>query len=90
MIGKKEKTRESILNASYTLFAKKGFKQVTMKDVCEVTGMSRGGLYSHFSGTEKLFEALLEKLTEKSEMDFGGEIEKGTSAVKQVREKLCL
>ena len=65
MIGKKEKTRESILNASYTLFAKKGFKQVTMKDVCEVTGMSRGGLYSHFSGTEKLFEALLEKLTEK-------------------------
>ena len=88
MIGKKEKTRESILNASYTLFAKKGFKQVTMKDVCEVTGMSRGGLYSHFSGTEKLFEALLEKLTEKSEMDFQGEIEKGTSAVKILEKAL--
>ena len=88
MIGKKEKTRESILNASYTLFAKKGFKQVTMKDVCEVTGMSRGGLYSHFSGTDKLFEALLEKLTEKSEMDFQGEIEKGTSAVKILEKAL--
>ncbi len=39
--------------------SEKGFKRVTMKDVCEVTNMSRGGLYSHFSGTDKLFEALL-------------------------------
>ena len=82
MIGKKEKTRESILNASYTLFAKKGFKQVTMKDVCEVTGMSRGGLYSHFSGTDKIFEAVLEKITEISATDFQTEIKEGTSAVK--------
>ena len=44
MAAKGEKTRESILNASYALFAKKGFKQVTMKDVCDVTNMSRGGL----------------------------------------------
>ena len=53
-----------------------------MKDVCEVTGMSRGGLYSHFSGTDKLFEAVLEKITEKSATDFQTEIKEGTSAVK--------
>ena len=53
-----------------------------MKDVCEVTGMSRGGLYSHFSGTDKLFEAVLEMITEKSATDFQTEIKEGTSAVK--------
>ena len=82
MPTKRERTRISILNAAYPLFAEKGFKQVTMKDVCEVTGMSRGGLYSHFSGTDKLFEALLEHITETDAMDFSSETEKGTSAVK--------
>ena len=82
MATKRERTRESIIQESYTLFADKGFKQVTMKDVCEVTGMSRGGLYSHFSGTDKLFEAVLEKITEKSATDFQTEIKEGTSAVK--------
>ena len=52
-----------------------------MKDVCEITGMSRGGLYSHFSGTDKLFEAVLETITEKSEIDFKKEIDKGASAM---------
>ena len=82
MAGKREKTRELILDATYSLFAEKGFKQVTMKDVCEITGMSRGGLYSHFSGTDKLFEAVLEKITENSATDFQTEIKEGTSAVK--------
>ncbi len=88
MAGKREKTRELILDASYSLFAEKGFKQVTMKDVCEVTGMSRGGLYSHFSGTDELFEAVLERMTEKSSMDFQEEIKKGTSAVEILEKAL--
>ena len=69
MANKGEKTREMILARAYKLFAEKGFKQVTMKDVCEVTNMSRGGLYSHFSSTGELFEALLEVITQNDEMD---------------------
>ncbi len=90
MATKRERTREYIINESYSLFAVKGFKQVTMKDVCEVSGMSRGGLYSHFSGTDKLFEAVLEKITEESAMDIQGEIEKGISAVKILEKALDL
>ena len=80
MATKGEKTREFILDESYALFAEKGFKQVTMKDVCEVTNMSRGGLYSHFSSTSQLFEALLERMTESDEMDFKGQIKDGVPA----------
>lgn len=88
MPAKREKTREAIIDASYELFSRKGFKQVTMKDVCEVTGMSRGGLYSHFSGTDELFEALLAKITENSAIDFQEEIKKGTSAMKILKKVL--
>ena len=80
MATKGEKTRDSILDASYKLFAEKGFKQVTMKDVCDITDMSRGGLYSHFSSTSQLFEALLEKITEKDAMNFQARIKEGKSA----------
>ncbi|MBR3102430.1 MAG: TetR/AcrR family transcriptional regulator [Lachnospiraceae bacterium] len=90
MAGKREKTRNAILDESYALFAKKGFKQVTMKDVCEVTGMSRGGLYSHFSGTDKLFAALLERIMENSIMDFQTEIEKRSSATEILDRTLSL
>ena len=90
MATKGEKTRESILDASYALFAKKGFKQVTMKDVCEATNMSRGGLYSHFSGTDQLFEALLEKMSKMSATDFEDAIRKGSSATKILEDALKL
>ena len=88
METKKERTREAIIKESYALFAGKGFKQVTMKDVCEITGMSRGGVYSHFSGTDELFEAVLERITQKSSMDFQDEIKKGTSAVEILEKAL--
>ena len=52
-----------------------------MKDVCEATNMSRGGLYSHFSGTDRLFEALLERISEKPYPDLQSQISKGMSAV---------
>ena len=90
MATKGERTRESILNAAYALFAKKGFKQVTMKDVCEVTNMSRGGLYSHFSSTSQLFEALLERITEKDALDFREQMKRGASATAILEEALML
>ncbi len=80
MAGKADRTREQILDKAQSLFAEKGFKQVTMKDVCQITGMSRGGLYSHFSSTAEIFEALLEKMTSNDAMDFRGMINEGVSA----------
>ena len=81
MHSKKERTRELILKKSYELFAQNGFKQITMKDVCEATGLSRGGLYSHFAGTAQIFEAILEVLNQKDAMNFGKEMSDGMSAI---------
>lgn len=43
---------------TYELFAREGFNKITMKDICEATGMSRGGLYSHFGSTREVFDSI--------------------------------
>lgn len=88
--SKKERTREHILEVSYRLFAKNGFNKVTMKDICEATNLSRGGLYSHFSSTRELFEAILEKINQKDEMNFQEEMERGVSATQILQNALVL
>lgn len=80
MASKKERTRKYILERSHKLFAKKGFNAVTMKDVCEATNLSRGGLYSHFSSTQELFKAVIEELNKQDEVNFTEEMEKGIPA----------
>ena len=53
------KTREKIRQEAYRLFAQKGFQAVTMTDICEKTGLSRGGLYRYYSGTDQIFSEIL-------------------------------
>lgn len=52
---KGEKTKQEICQKAYQLFAEKGFKDVTMKDICELAGLSRGGLYRHYESTRQIF-----------------------------------
>ena len=53
-----EETRRHIKRNAYSLFAAKGFKQVTMKDICEAAKLSRGGLYCHYESTSQIFQAV--------------------------------
>ena len=88
MAAKGEKTREFILDSSYALFAQKGFKSVTMKDICEATGMSRGGLYSHFASTKEIFEAMITRMTGNDADNLYSDMEKGISAVTILKKTL--
>lgn len=48
-------TREHILEVSFKLFLQKNFKEVTMKDIVEETGLSKGAFYHYFESKEALF-----------------------------------
>lgn len=54
--------RQLIIDQASEVFAQKGYKNVTMKDIVEACQISRGGLYLYFSSTEELLLAVLEKL----------------------------
>ncbi len=62
---KGEKTKQDIREKAYQLFAQKGFKEVTMKDICELTGLSRGGLYRHYESTEQIFLEIVNAFSDK-------------------------
>lgn len=62
MATKGDQTKQWICHKTYELFVNKGFKSVTMKDVCEATELSRGGLYRHFSSTEDIFMTIIDAM----------------------------
>jgi TetR/AcrR family transcriptional regulator, transcriptional repressor for nem operon len=53
-------TRQHILVVSLQLFLQKSFKEVTLKDIVEKTGLSKGAFYHYFESKEKLFEQVIE------------------------------
>lgn len=66
---KGDKTRQVIREKAYQLFAQKGFKEVTMKDICELTGLSRGGLYRHYESTEQIFLEIINAFSDSQEKE---------------------
>lgn len=52
--------REHILNTSLMLFLQKNFKEVTMKEIVEHTGLSKGAFYHYFSSKEQVFEEVMD------------------------------
>ncbi|KES04003.1 TetR family transcriptional regulator [Streptomyces toyocaensis] len=52
------RTRARLLDAAFTVFAAKGFGHVSIEEVCEAAGYTRGAFYSNFAGLDELFFAL--------------------------------
>jgi TetR/AcrR family transcriptional repressor of uid operon len=56
-----EDRRRQILDAAALCFARRGFHQATMKDICEEAAMSPGSVYRYFAGKDDLIAALVER-----------------------------
>lgn len=59
MGDKSQQKKSYIVEIARGVFAAKGYKEVTMKDIVEACDISRGGLYLYFSSTKELFEEVL-------------------------------
>jgi len=51
-------TRRRILEAAIAVFDKRSWKDVTLEDVANAAGVTRGAVYWHFAGKECLFDAV--------------------------------
>jgi AcrR family transcriptional regulator len=65
-----EATRERIVQATRELVIEHGYDAVSTAQVLRLAGVSRGGLYHHFSGKQELMAAVLEAV----ESDFAGRL----------------
>src|SRR6185312_7804651 len=54
-------TRERLLTAARSVFARGGFHGASVEEIASEAGYSTGALYSNFEGKEDLFVALMER-----------------------------
>lgn len=59
MSVKTDSKKKLIIEKATEVFAAKGFKAVTMKDIVEACQISRGGLYLYYASTEEIFADVL-------------------------------
>ena len=59
-----EKTRETLIDAAGRLAAKKGWANVTAKEVCDLAGVNTASINYWFGSRDKLYEAVLRRIPE--------------------------
>lgn len=80
-MSKSEKTKSMILEKATELFTQKGYSAVTMKDVCEATGISRGGLYRHFGSTGEMLALIIREEQQNADNELRKCLAEGKSAL---------
>jgi AcrR family transcriptional regulator len=55
-----DQRRQEILTAAADCFARKGFHQTSVADLCAAAGMSPGSLYRHFRSKDEIIAAMVE------------------------------
>ncbi|MNT26176.1 putative HTH-type transcriptional regulator YfiR [compost metagenome] len=76
----KEQRRLEILQAAKRVFKRKGYERATMSDIVSESGLSRGGVYWHFSDKEALLTALFEHLSQQLVQDVSSLAQRHPSA----------
>jgi len=79
-----DEKRQQILAAALEVFFKYGYKRVSMNEIAEAAGISRPGLYLHFSSKEEVFRAAILQFAD----GLIEEISNGLHSRKTIEEKL--
>ena len=66
--------KQYILETARKVFAEKGYKNVTMKDIVEACEISRGGLYLYFDSTEQILLEILQMEAQETDDVITGQI----------------
>ncbi len=61
-MAKEINTKDKILNTAIKLFAQKGYKATTMREIAKEVGIRQSAIYNHFKNKEALMQAIIEEL----------------------------
>ncbi len=61
MTSKGKATRNKIVDKSLQLFSVKGYYNTSINDILKATGLTKGGLYGHFSSKEDIWLAVYDR-----------------------------
>jgi AcrR family transcriptional regulator len=78
-------TRERLLAAAATVFARHGYHAASVEEVANEAGYSTGAVYHHFKGKEDLFLALFEEHVAERIRDYAETFARGQDTEQQAR-----
>ena len=58
-IEAKKTTKERIFDASVDLFSKKGFNDVSVREIAKMAGIREGSIYNHYKNKEAILDAII-------------------------------
>lgn len=56
----KKSTKEKIFDASVDLFSKKGFNDVSVREIAKQAGIREGSIYNHYKNKEAILDAIID------------------------------
>lgn len=59
----KEETREMLILSALDLFAQKGYRGTSVRDLASSTGVTTGAFYSNFRSKREIYIAIIDKIT---------------------------
>lgn len=62
--GKRDRTRQKLIQCASELVGEKGFERTTLEEVAKKAGVTRGSIYGNFKSREDLFMAVAASLWE--------------------------
>lgn len=71
-------TRERLLGAARTVFARSGFHGASVEEIASEAGFSTGALYSNFEGKEDLFLVLMEREIDEHAQEIAAAVGRGS------------
>lgn len=68
----KAETRQRIVTAARRLFNRKGFSEVSIDEIMEAVGLTRGGFYNHFASKDELYAEAISQTMACEKTDING------------------
>ncbi len=84
----KLKTRDRILQAALSVFARKGYHRAAVDDIVHASGTSKGAVYHHFPNKEALFLALVDEFAARLAEAIAGAVRDSHGALGKVEAAL--
>ena len=67
---RRQRTRDALLDAAVTVFAKRGFHGASLDEIAETAGYTRGAIYKHFADKEEMLHAACARLNDQVIAEF--------------------
>ena len=83
---KSQATKEKIFRAAKTVLKKKGYEELSIKNICEEAGVSNGSFYHHFKTKDDLLSYYIEELPsiDPDVLELPANVEEAKEAIVQV------